>query len=119
MLRRKMHESRQAWAAASAGVLRFDFRRLLQLKRAALDERATRLSAEFSSLLTARRNRLTQLEALLTERSPLTILRRGYSITRDAQGRIVRDAAEVTVGDEVSICLARGGLGAAVRTKKL
>jgi exodeoxyribonuclease VII large subunit len=48
----------------------------------------------------------------------LTILRRGYSITRDAAGRIVRDAAQVAPGDDLSIRLARGELGATVREKK-
>ncbi|MCJ7502864.1 MAG: exodeoxyribonuclease VII large subunit, partial [Acidobacteriia bacterium] len=58
------------------------------------------------------------VEAVLKERSPLTILRRGYSITRDAAGRIVRDATQVSLGDDLSIRLARGELGATVREKK-
>jgi exodeoxyribonuclease VII large subunit len=66
-----------------------------------------------------RRNRLVQIDALLKERGPLTILNRGYSITRDAQGRIVRDATQVALGDDLSIRLARGELGATVREKKL
>ena len=40
----------------------------------------------------------------------LTILRRGYSITRAA--------AQVALGDDLSIRLARGELGATVREKK-
>ena len=48
----------------------------------------------------------------------LTILRRGYSITRDAAGRIVRDAAQVALGDDLSTRQARGELGATVREKK-
>jgi hypothetical protein len=48
----------------------------------------------------------------------LTILRRGYSITRDAAGRIVRDAAQVSLGDDISIRLSRGELGATVRSRR-
>jgi len=48
----------------------------------------------------------------------LTILRRGYSITRDAAGRMVRAAAQVALGDDLSTRLARGELGATVREKK-
>jgi exodeoxyribonuclease VII large subunit len=118
LMREKLHEGRQAWAAVSSGILRFDFRRLLQVKRAALDERSTRLSVQFSNLLSARRAHLVQLEALLAERSPLTILARGYSITRDAQGQIVRDTSQVSVGDDLSIRLARGELAARVSDKK-
>ncbi len=117
LLRQKLHESHQAWATASSGILRYDFRRLLQLKRAALEERSARVSGQFTSRLTAQRNRLAQLQALLTERSPLTVLARGYSITRDAQGRIVRDAAQVELGEKIAVRLARGELGATVRQK--
>ena len=103
---------------ASAGIVRYDFRRLVGLKRAALEERNRKLETKFQQFLLARQNRLAQVEALLRERSPLTILNRGYSITRDAQGRIVRDAAQVSVGDDLSIRLARGELGATVRNKE-
>ncbi len=119
LIREKLSESRHLWLEASAGVVRYDFRRLLSLKRTELDERGVRLQSEFARLLTERRNRLVQFHALLNERSPLTILNRGYSITRDAQGHIVRDAAQVAVGDDLSIRLARGELGATVRDRKL
>ncbi len=119
LIREKLTASRQACLAASAGVVRYDFRRLLGLKRAQLDERAVRIETHFREYLVERRNRLTQVEALLRERSPLTILDRGYSITRDAAGHIVRDAEQVAIGDDVSIRLARGALGATVRDKKL
>ena len=119
LIREKLTAGRQAWLAASAGVVRYDFRRLLGLKRAQLDERGTKIETRFREFLTERRNRLIQVEALLRERSPLTVLNRGYSITRDAAGRIVRDAAQVLIGDDLSIRLARGELGATVRDKKL
>lgn len=119
LTRRRLHAAQQEWVAASQGIVRYDFRRLLRLKRAALDERATRLETHFRGFLVERRNRLTQVEALLRERSPLTILNRGYSITRDAAGHIVRDAARVEIGDDVAIRLARGELGATVRAKKV
>jgi exodeoxyribonuclease VII large subunit len=59
------------------------------------------------------------VEAILKERSPLTILQRGYSITRDAAGKIVRHAEAVALGADVSIRLARGELRAIVRDKKV
>ena len=118
LMREKLSEGRQALLRASAGIVRYDFRRLVGLKRAALEERNRKLETKFQQFLLARQNRLAQVEALLRERSPLTILNRGYSITRDAQGRIVRDAAQVSVGDDISIRLARGELGATVRNKE-
>jgi exodeoxyribonuclease VII large subunit len=118
LMRQKLSESRHAWLETSAGVVRYDFRRLLGLKRAELDERAVRLQSEFTRLLAERRSRLVQFDALLNERSPLTILNRGYSITRDAQGGIVRDAAAVAMGEFISVRVARGELGATVTEKK-
>jgi exodeoxyribonuclease VII large subunit len=55
----------------------------------------------------------------LKERSPLAILERGYSITRDAAGKIVRDAEAVALGSDISVRLARGELAANVRARKL
>src|SRR5579872_1298207 len=114
-VRTRLHDSRQEWMRASAGVVRYDFLRHLRLKRSALEERQHRLQHDFHCFLIERRNRVTQLESVLKERSPRTILERGYSITRDAAGRILRDAAQVEVGSEVSIHLANGGLGAIVK----
>ena len=117
-VREKLGGWREALLHVAAGLGRFDFRRLLKLKHAELEERAVKLQSEFARLLVERRNRLVQIEALLRERSPLTILNRGYSITRDAQGHIVRDAAQVAIGDDLSIRLARGMLGAKVQNTK-
>jgi exodeoxyribonuclease VII large subunit len=119
MMRAHLHTARQEWLRASAGVVRYDFRRHVGLKRAALQERERRFENDFRRFLTERRNRLAQLAAVLKERSPQTVLDRGYSITRDAAGRVVRDAAQIALGADVSIYLARGELGATVRRKRL
>ncbi len=117
-MRSRLNESRQEWLRASAGVVRHDFRRLLGLKRAALDDRWARFDAEFRRFLTERNNRLSQVEAILKERSPLTILKRGYSITRDAVGKIVRDAEAAALDSDISIRLARGELEATIKNRK-
>jgi exodeoxyribonuclease VII large subunit len=116
-IRFRLNAARQDWVRASAGVLRYDFRRLVSLKRSALVERDVALRSRFERCVIGCRNRLAQVEAILKERSPLAILNRGYSITRDAAGRIVRDAAQVSIGDDLSIRLARGELGATVKRK--
>ena len=117
-IRHRLTLARQQWLRVVPGVARYDFQRLLDLKRATLDEHARRFQTEFSRYLVDRRNRLSHVQALLRERSPLVILGRGYSITRDASGKILRDAAAVSVGDEISVRLAQGELGATVREKK-
>jgi exodeoxyribonuclease VII large subunit len=119
LMRAILHTARQEWLRVSAGVVHYDFRRQLELRRAELAEREVRFENDFRRFLTERRNRLVQIEAVLNERSPHTVLERGYSITRDAEGKIVRDAAQVTIGTDVSIHLARGELGASIKGRKL
>ena len=118
-MRARLNDARQEWLRASAGVVRYDFRRLLGLKRAALDDRWGRFDAALRRFLVERNNRLAQVEAILKERGPLTILKRGYSITRDAAGKIVRDAETVALGSNISVRLARGELRAIIRDKKV
>jgi exodeoxyribonuclease VII large subunit len=118
-MRSRLNEARQEWLRASAGVVRYDFRRLLSLKRAALDDREGRFEEALRRFLTERRNRLAQVGTLLKERSPLTILQRGYSITRDAAGKIVRDAEAVALGSDISVRLARGELSATIKERKI
>jgi len=116
-LRQRLATARHELLRASAGVLRFDFPRLLGMKRAALDDRERTAESEFQRRLATRREKLGRMESLLHERSPLVILARGYSITRDAAGKIVRDSSEVAVGGEISVRLAKGELGATVRSR--
>jgi exodeoxyribonuclease VII large subunit len=118
-MRSRLNVARQEWLRTSSGVVRYDFRRLLRMKRSALDDRRRRFETEFRRLLTERRSRLAQVEAILKERSPLAILQRGYSITRDAAGKIIRDAEAVALGTDVSIRLARGELAATIKDRKL
>jgi exodeoxyribonuclease VII large subunit len=117
-MRAHLHTVRQEWLRASSGISRYDFRQLLKLKHASLEEREHKLENELQRFLLERRNRLTQLESMLRERSPHTLLERGYSITRDAEGRVVRDSAQIAIGGEVSIYLARGVLGAVIKDRK-
>lgn len=53
---------------------------------------------------------MAKLDAL----SPLAVLTRGYSITQDVEGRVLRDASSVNAGDKVKIKLERGKLNAEV-----
>lgn len=76
---------------------------------------AERLTAAAGRTLAARDERLEALAAQLAALSPSATLARGFSITRDAQGRIVRDAAQLEPGAAIGIELARGRVEAEVR----
>jgi len=61
--------------------------------------------------------RLERLQASLASLDPGAVLARGYSITRDASGEVLRDAARVREGSRISTTLARGRLESEVRKK--
>jgi len=65
----------------------------------------------------ARRAQLTTLARTLHAASPLATLARGYSILSTAEGRVVRAASEVTIGDRLEAQLARGALSLTVESK--
>jgi len=65
-------------------------------------------------LLQAQRARLGALSRGLNTVSPLQTLARGYSITQDARGRVLRRAADIEVGQTITTRLASGRLTATV-----
>ncbi len=62
--------------------------------------------------------RLSRLVAHLKHLNPQSVLERGYSITEAAQGRIVRDAAQLAPDEEVSITFARGRARARIKSRE-
>lgn len=60
---------------------------------------------------------LERLAAHLKHLNPQSVLERGYSITQDRGGRIVRDAVQLAVGDELRITLSKGWAEASVARK--
>ena len=57
-----------------------------------------------------RRQRLGQTAALLEAVSPLATVSRGYSIVARADGTVIREPADVSVGDSIRAQVAGGGL---------
>lgn len=80
--------------------------RLDELQLAA-DRSIRRKLEQNQGLLRAAAGRLQSL-------SPLAVLARGYSITQDASGRVVKDAADLNPGDRVGIRFAQGSSEAVV-----
>ncbi|MGE0711074.1 MAG: exodeoxyribonuclease VII large subunit [Planctomycetota bacterium] len=83
-------------------------------RRRALDALEARLLRSGERALEDAGQRLASAAARLQDLSPLQVLARGYSLTRDAEGGVVRDAAALQPGDEVETRLARGAFRARV-----
>lgn len=83
--------------------------RVLQ-DRQRLDGLVRRLEYLGGSLLAARRRELGGLAGRLEALSPLAVLARGYAIARTEEGRVVKDAAQLQVGDRLDVLFHRGSV---------
>ncbi len=136
--RRFKHESDRL-ARAKADIARLSPVRQLERREQALREQQRRLHAALTVKLRVSQARLDatggpdRFHRILTNRlseqarrvegqrqrlvalSPQSVLRRGYSITRDAaSGAILRAAIEATVGQKITVQLGSGGLAGRV-----
>jgi len=114
-LRARLEQSRKRFTAAHLRIASFDFRVKIAAFRLRLEKRAAELGVRAERFLRAKRERLERFRLQLEERSPLRVLERGYAIATDAAGNLLRDAAQVVLGDSVSIQLHRGRLTAEVK----
>lgn len=78
-------------------------------RRLELDSIRLRLDAAATGRLGRERQEFARLAAKLDALSPLKVLGRGYSIALDAEGRAVREAAQLKAGDKLDLRLSRGG----------
>ncbi len=93
----------------------FDPRHRLGAIRTRLVSRDAQLAAAARRRITLSQGHFGALAARLEGLSPLAVLGRGYAVTWNAERtRIIRDAATLKVGDEVSVTLQRGGFAATV-----
>ena len=116
-LRRRLEFSRKRYTAAHLSIARLYFRAKVAALRLRLEKRSHDLGVRAERLLRLKRERWERLSLQLQERSPVSVLERGYAIAMDAAGNVLRDASQVAIGDEVTIQLHRGRLGTQVRNK--
>jgi len=102
---------------AAAAVRHYDVRRMLGGIRKELDSRVAGLAAAARTVLLQRKGRIDQLAGQLEALSPLAILDRGYALVFDSSGALLKDSAQVKVGDEISARLAKGSLTATVKKR--
>lgn len=82
----------------------------LQNRRMDVDRFSDRLNAAEKHLLLGKRQEYVRLVSSLEAMSPLRVLARGFSVTTDQTGTIIRNANAVAPGDSVHIRLEHGAL---------
>jgi len=75
-----------------------------------VDELQRRIDQAARNRTRTSRDRLGTAAAALQALSPLKVLGRGYSMTRTAEGQVVRNAADLKTGDQILTTLADGQL---------
>jgi exodeoxyribonuclease VII large subunit len=116
--RQMIEKHRRRLEAAGAAVRHYDVRRMLIGIRRELDSHVAALAATARTLLLRHRGTLNQLAGQLEALSPLAILDRGYALVFDSSGALLKDAAQVKTGDEISARLAKGTVTATVGPRK-
>jgi exodeoxyribonuclease VII large subunit len=94
-------------ALAERRAFRSPLDRVRDLERR-LDDLGGRVHRSARAPLERSKVHLSAVAGRLGSLSPLNVLARGYSLTRTADGRVVRDARTVRVGDELVTRLAAG-----------
>lgn len=70
--------------------------------------------ATIKNLIDSKDERLKIEMASLDALSPLSVLKRGFSVTKNKQGKIVRDIKDIKIGEKVKIQIAKGKIEAEV-----
>ena len=92
-------------------------RERLRTSRQLLVQLAARLASATARRFDYFNAQLERFKASLTSLNPSAVLERGYSLTRNAQGEVVRDASRVNEGERLTTTLAKGWIESEVRKK--
>jgi len=113
-----LHEQHRRLEIAAARVRHFDFRRGLAVTRGRLESGMETLARAFRAYLVGHRSRLGRFTAEINALSPVRILERGYALVFNSAGALVKDAAQLAPGQEISARLAHGSFTAEVKKNK-
>lgn len=113
-MRQRLTRSRQQLTGLSTSPMLRNPMNYLQERRLRLDKLTGDFRRVGTRLLQARRQGLIRLSASLDAMSPLKVLARGYSMTADADGRLISSVTEVSPGQSLTILVSDGKIRAAV-----
>lgn len=115
LMQKKLKQERQAVSSlASARSLRSPIN-YLNDQRLRLDYTHRRLGAASTALLNQNREQFVRLTAKLDAMSPLKVLGRGYSVTLNENGQLVKSVKAVKCGDSLTVRMSDGKLTAQVQ----
>lgn len=86
----------------------------IQDQRMLLDYHHQRLSMTSARLLEEKKQKFLRLSTRLDAMSPLKVLGRGYSMTRNRQGTVITDASQLRCGERITVSLQTGEVDAEV-----
>ena len=112
-----LEQAHRRWERVSAAVRHYDLRLMLAGMRRELETGTAALASAMRNVLLQHRVRSDRLETALQSLSPLAVLERGYALVFDAQGKLLKDARRVKVGEEISARLNHGEIRASVTRK--
>ena len=109
-LREALQAAHHRLGDASRGVSPMQLRSVLTAAR----ERFGSLKKSHEAAMTARidnaKRQLALRASSLDAMSPLKVLERGYAIAHDEHGRVIREASDVSIGDELRLRLWKGSV---------
>ena len=115
LMQKKLKQERQAVSAlAAARSLRSPIN-YLNDQRLRLDYTHRRLGAASTKLLNKNREQFVRLTAKLDAMSPLKVLGRGYSVTLNEKGQLVKSIKAVKSGESLTVQMSDGKLTAQVQ----
>ena len=82
------------------------------------DAATAALVSVMRNVLLQHRVRAERMMTALESLSPLAILERGYALVFDSSGKVLKDAAQIQAGDEITARLSRGEIRATVTKKQ-
>jgi len=113
--RQILERHRRRWELASASVRHYDMRRILAAIRKELAMQTGGMAAAMTTLFVRQNARFDQLSGRLQALSPVAILDRGYALVFNSEGKLLKDAANATAGEEITARLAKGTLIATIK----
>jgi exodeoxyribonuclease VII large subunit len=116
--RQQLEQLRRRWEMISAAVRHYDLPLVLAGMRKELASGTAALAAVMRNLLLHKKVLTERMGTALESLSPLAIMERGYALVFDASGKLVKDAASLQSGQEISARLARGTVYASVTKKQ-